>query len=74
MSRIGIRTLIFHVCLLQADVSQQESERIRLRRELEDARNMSSSTLTTQQGKLSEIMSGKLCEDAMLSTLLFHLV
>ena len=44
--------------LMQVDVSQQESERIRLRRELDEARNQSDAALTSQQGKLSDIMTG----------------
>nr|CAB3221759.1 ankyrin repeat domain-containing protein 26 [Phallusia mammillata] len=45
--------------ILEAEVSQQESEKMRMRRELEDARNFGTSTLTAQQGQLSEIVTGQ---------------
>ncbi|XP_076812231.1 uncharacterized protein LOC143459131 isoform X1 [Clavelina lepadiformis] len=43
--------------MLQADVAQQESERLRLRRELEEARNFGNTTLTNQQGKFSDLVT-----------------
>ena len=44
---------------MQADVSQQDSEKMRLRREMEDIRNKSGSSLAMQQGQWSDMIAGR---------------